>query len=127
MKILVRVYNQSRWSFLILGLGSLGIGVYGLINPEDISFTNRSGLEVSGKEEIETLALMLLIGVVFLFIRLRFMKYRKNDDFSDDIPLPVDVSFEKTDDASENIRRYRKAQIEAREAIRKKLGKNENV
>ena len=122
MKTSVRVYNQSRWSLLILGVVFIGFGIYGLFNPEGVTITQRGGLEVTGKDKTYSLIVLIIVGIVFLFIRLRFMKYRKNDDFSNDIPLPMNVSFEKTNDASENIRRYRQAQIDAREDIKRKSG-----
>lgn len=127
MKTSVRVYNQSRWSLLILGLAFTVFSVYGLFNPESVMLTQRGGSEIGGKDEIQALLVFLVVGIVFLFIRLRFMRYRRNDDFSKDVPLPMDVTFKKTDDAGENIRRYKQAQIKARNAIKRKLGENEKV
>ncbi|WP_168188013.1 hypothetical protein [Hahella sp. CCB-MM4] len=48
------------------------------------------------------------------------MKYRKSSDFSDDVPLPDNVDFEKTDDVAENIRRYKQAQKKAVEKTKRK-------
>ncbi|AZR39529.1 hypothetical protein [Marinobacter salarius] len=127
MKSSVRVYNQSRWSLLILGLAFIVFSIYGLFNPESVTLTQRGGSEIEGKDEIQTLMVFLVVGIIFLLIRLRFMRYRKNDDFSSDVPLPMNVTFEKVDDASENIRRYKTAQIKARNAIKRKLSENENV
>lgn len=98
-----------------------------MFNPESVTLTQRGGSEIEGKDEIQTLMVFLVVGIIFLLIRLRFMRYRKNDDFSSDVPLPMNVTFEKVDDASENIRRYKTAQIKARNAIKRKLSENENV
>jgi hypothetical protein len=127
MKSSVRVYNESRWSLLILGLAFIVFSIYGLFNPESVTLTQRGGSEIEGKDEIQTLMVFLVVGIIFLLIRLRFMRYRKNDDFSSDIPLPMNVTFEKVDDASENIRRYKTAQIKSLNAINRRLSENEIV
>ncbi|OZG75034.1 hypothetical protein BTA51_01125 [Hahella sp. CCB-MM4] len=90
-----------------------------LLFPED-GATSVNGQEVSDGNDIKASLLAFCMGMGFLFIRFKLMKYRKSSDFSDDVPLPDNVDFEKTDDVAENIRRYKQAQKKAVEKTKRK-------
>ena len=70
MNTSARVYNQSRWSVLILGPAFIGFSVYGLFNPESVMLTQRGGSEIAGKYEIQTLMVFLIVSTVCLLMHL---------------------------------------------------------
>ena len=104
-----------------LGPSLVLFSIYGLINPDEIT-TKRSGIEVTGSEEAVVSIIFLLIGFALILVRFALLKYRKNPDFSNDIPLPTNVEFERTNDVNENIRRYKAAQKSAVEKLSNKKG-----
>ncbi|MCL1038913.1 hypothetical protein L2750_17425 [Shewanella submarina] len=119
LSLFARVYNGNRTTLLFLGPAIVFVGFFTLLFPEDIS-TYVNGVEVTGSEEREFSIYVILIGIGLSVFRFVFMRYRKLDNFQNDIPLPTKVDFEVTDDVNENIRRYKAAQKKAVEEIRKR-------
>ncbi|WP_020405386.1 hypothetical protein [Hahella ganghwensis] len=118
MKSLVNAYNYTRMALTIMGPLFVLLGVITILYPESVT-THVDRREVEGWEEMKQGLFCVAVGLVMIFVRFFFLKYRKNPDFSSDIPLPTDVTFEKTDDVVENIRRYKAAQRKAVEEKRR--------
>ncbi|KKD59176.1 hypothetical protein RN22_17425 [Grimontia sp. AD028] len=108
MSLAAKVYNQLRLSISIMGPCFLSVGLYTFFNPE--SEVVRNGEVLNGSERIESSVFFIAMGTAFILARLFIFRYRRNPDFTNDIPLPTIVYFEKTNSVNENIRRYKEAQ-----------------
>jgi hypothetical protein len=119
MKIVSRVYNQFRTTLLFCGITFFLLGGYGLFYPDEIQFYKRGFGEITDNEKLNHFILLFFAGLIMLAIRLLLMKYRRNSEFSKNIPLLRNVQFDKTDDVNENIQRHREAQLEAVKKLQK--------
>jgi hypothetical protein len=101
--LLVKLYNQSRFSLLLIGIAFVLVGVYSISSNEEMSVT------ISARSEMGSETLIIL-GTILLLIRFTFFRYKKANDFSSIISPSNNLDFEVTNDVNENIRRHKEAQ-----------------
>ena len=73
VKVAGKVYRNFRVGFLVAGILLLGIGIYGLLNPEMEVHARGVGL-LTGWERTKSMLIKIGIGTTLLVIRFTLMR-----------------------------------------------------